>query len=75
MKKSMLIGMILVTLLFPMRLIHAQPESNGDPGDEIRRIAEDQLDNLNIDQWNEYKRYRQLSREYFYQHGCKGNDS
>ncbi|MGI5851045.1 MAG: stage III sporulation protein AE [Caldicoprobacterales bacterium] len=54
MKKSMLIGMILVTLLFPMRLIHAQPESNGDPGDEIRRIAEDQLDNLNIDQWNEY---------------------
>jgi stage III sporulation protein AE len=54
MKKSMLIGMILVTLLFPMRLIQAQPESNGDPGDEIRRIAEDQLDNLNIDQWNEY---------------------
>lgn len=54
MKKSMLIGMILVALLLPLRTIQAQPESNGDLVNEIRRIAEDQLDNLNIDKWNEY---------------------
>jgi stage III sporulation protein AE len=54
MKKSMLIGMILVALLLPLRTIQAQPESNGDLVNEIHRIAEDQLDNLNIDKWNEY---------------------
>jgi stage III sporulation protein AE len=54
MKKSILIGMILVALLLPLRTIQAQPESNGDLVNEIRRIAEDQLDNLNIDKWNEY---------------------
>ena len=54
MKNWAIIGIVIVLLFIPTKSMSMEGEPKVDIGEEIHRIAEDQLDNLDIDSWDEF---------------------
>jgi len=58
MKNLMIIGFVAILLIIPTNILEASitEESKVDIREEIQKIAEDQLDILDIDQWNKFNK-------------------
>ncbi|NLN41649.1 MAG: stage III sporulation protein AE [Clostridiales bacterium] len=58
MKNFIIISLIAILMIIPTNIIKASTtqESRVDIREEIQKIAEEQLDILNIDQWNEFNK-------------------
>ena len=58
MKNFIIISLIAILMIIPANIIKASTtqESRVDIREEIQKIAEEQLDILNIDQWNEFNK-------------------
>lgn len=54
MKNFAIIGIVIILLLIPTKAMSRERESEMNIGEEIRRIAEEQLDNLDIDRWDDF---------------------
>ena len=54
MKNLAIVGIIIVLILIPSKVAFMKEDHITDISEEIRKIAEDQLDYLNIDKWDEF---------------------
>ena len=54
MKNLAIVGIIIVLILIPSKVAFMKEDHITNISEEIRKIAEDQLDYLNIDKWDEF---------------------